>query len=166
MKIFFVMIALSISGKMMSQQLVLEQLRKDLPVILESEARILQYLSVLGKYNSSVSKAYFGLLRSTQASFVFWPGSKLSYFNEGRNAIESAVTQDPSSVEVRFARLLVQCNAPFYLGYSSQITEDINHIISGLKQNHNSDIAPMIVKHLIRMDCIGEKNISDLKNLD
>ena len=166
MKFFPVLIALFISGEMVSQEKLLGQLRKDLGTVLESEALIIQYLNLLEKYDSPVSKAYFGLLKSTQAAFVLWPATKLSYFNEGRSAIESAVAKDPGSIEIRFVRVLVQCNAPAFLGYSSQINEDVDHIINGLKQNYNSDIAPIIIKNLVQLKCLDKKTISNLKNLN
>ncbi|MBU1011208.1 MAG: hypothetical protein KKD74_13815 [Bacteroidetes bacterium] len=85
--------------------------------------------------NDPVLLAYKGMARATSAACSYNPYTKYSRFQEGRLWIEQAVKAQPNNIEIRFMRLSVQVNAPHFLGYSGQLTEDRAMIVTGLANN-------------------------------
>ena len=63
----------------------------------------------------------------------FSPISKWNTFKKGKGNIEQAIKIEPDNVELRFIRLSIQKNIPSFLGYKSNIDEDIEFI----KKNRN-----------------------------
>jgi hypothetical protein len=83
-------------------------------------------IDTLEKRNDALSMAYLGLCESMMASHVIWPGSKLEYFNKGKKRIEDACLRDIWNAEIRYIRLMVQLNAPSFLGYNVNIESDFD----------------------------------------
>jgi hypothetical protein len=52
------------------------------------------------------------------------PATKLHLFKEGKKRLEAAIQREPGNAEYRFLRLIVQENAPGFLGYKSNIETD------------------------------------------
>lgn len=73
------------------------------------------------------------------ANHVYWPATKLSYFNEGKVALEKAVNFDYTNVEIRFIRYCVQLGAPSILGYSSNLKEDKVYILNNINSTDWSE---------------------------
>ena len=53
-----------------------------------------------------------------------WFLSKLSYFNEGKEALEQAIKKYPNNSSLRSVRLAVQSRAPGILNYDQNMEED------------------------------------------
>ncbi|SKB65072.1 hypothetical protein SAMN05660477_00494 [Soonwooa buanensis] len=96
------------------------------------------------KNNSSTHLGYLGGLQTIWANHVFSIMSKLNTFKEGKKNIEEAIKKEPDNVELRFIRLSVQKNAPSFLGYKSNITEDIQFI----KNNRSQIKSPVLNRHI------------------
>ena len=96
------------------------------------------------KDNSATHLGYLGGLQTIWANHVFSPISKLNTFKEGKKNIEQAIKKEPNNVELRFIRLSVQKNAPSFLGYQSNIKEDIQFI-----KNNRSEIKSDILNKYI-----------------
>lgn len=96
------------------------------------------------KNNSDIHLAYLGGLQAIWANHVFSPISKLKTFNKGKKNIEKAIEKEPDNVELRFIRLSVQKNAPSFLGYQSNIKEDIEFI----KNNRSEIKSDILNKHI------------------
>lgn len=96
------------------------------------------------KNNSSTHLGYLGGLQTIWANHVFSMMSKLNTFKEGKKNIEEAIKKEPDNVELRFIRLSVQKNAPSFLGYKSNITEDIQFI----KNNRSQIKSPVLNRHI------------------
>ena len=82
--------------------------------------------------NSNLTKAYQGVSKTMLADYMCLPTSKLSYFNDGKSLLEKAITNEPKNPEYRYLRLLVQLNAPFFLGYNGKIDSDISFFSNNL----------------------------------
>ena len=82
--------------------------------------------------NSNLTKAYQGVSKTMLADYMFLPTSKLIYFNEGKSLIEKVIKNEPNNPEYRYLRLLVQLNAPFFLGYNGKIDSDISFFTTNL----------------------------------
>lgn len=85
------------------------------------------------KNNSATYLGYLGGLQTIWANHVFSPISKWNTFKKGKGNIEQAIKIEPENVELRFIRLSIQKNIPSFLGYKSNIDEDIEFI----KKNRN-----------------------------
>ena len=84
--------------------------------------------------NDNVTLAYKGLASCTSADFAIWPSTKWKLFIEGKSRIEKAIKSDPTNPEVRYVRLMVQLNAPAFVGYSDDIDDDLGVFIAQIKQ--------------------------------
>jgi hypothetical protein len=69
-------------------------------------------------------EAFEGALTMKKASFGGSPSKKLNLFKQGRQKLEAAIKQEPDNAEYRFLRLLVQENAPGFLGYKDDLKND------------------------------------------
>lgn len=84
--------------------------------------------------NNTTLLAYLGGFKAIWAKHTINPIHKLSTFKEGTKLIEKAVKDDQQNIEVRFVRLSVQKNCPFFLNYKKNINDDIRFI----KANKNN----------------------------
>ncbi|GGE13207.1 hypothetical protein [Sphingobacterium cellulitidis] len=96
------------------------------------------------KNKSATHLGYLGGLQTIWANHVFSPISKLKTFREGKKNIEQAIKKEPNNVELRFIRLSVQKNAPFFLGYNSNINEDFAFIKANSPQITSEILLKMI----------------------
>lgn len=96
------------------------------------------------KDNSATHLGYLGGLQTIWANHVFSPISKLNTFNKGKKNLEQAIKKEPKNVELRFIRLSVQKNAPSFLGYYSNIKEDMQFI----KNNRSGIKSEILNKHI------------------
>lgn len=76
--------------------------------------------------------AYKGASSAASAGQVDGVNIKFSYFRKGKTDLELAVKLDPKDPEIRFLRLATQTNAPGFLLYKSNITEDKKIVLEGL----------------------------------
>jgi hypothetical protein len=73
---------------------------------------------------SYVHLAYLGGFKTIMARHLVKPWEKLNMFTKGKADIENAVKKAGDNAEVRFIRLSVQKNCPWFLGYNKQIEAD------------------------------------------
>jgi hypothetical protein len=72
--------------------------------------------------------AFVGALTMKKAGFAAAPGKKLNLFKSGHYKLETAIQKDSTNGELRFLRLLIQENAPGFLGYKKDIEKDQSFI--------------------------------------
>ena len=112
---------------------------------------------------------YKGMAEFMISYHSYNPYIKLSYFNEGKQSLNKAVSYQPGNVELRFLRFTVQANAPFFLVYNNEIKEDKKIIYSALKSTvlpkKDRDLYERIFEFVIASDLfnVEEKNL--LKSL-
>ena len=85
--------------------------------------------------NSILIKGYEGCFYFIKCKFVTNPIEKAIYFNKGKELLETAINQNPRSVELRFLRYSIQKNIPRFLLYSN-LEKDlsfVNENIEGIK---------------------------------
>lgn len=83
--------------------------------------------------------AYNAGAEMTLANHVTWPGTKLEYFNAGRERLQLAVQKFPQNVEIRYIRYCVQQGCPFFLDYASNLDEDRKFILANMHQTDWSE---------------------------
>ena len=76
--------------------------------------------------------AYKGASSAAAAGQVKGVKHKFNYFKQGKSDLEEAIRLAPKDPEIRFLRLATQTNAPGFLFYSGQITEDKKIVLEGL----------------------------------
>ena len=85
--------------------------------------------------NSILIKGYEGCFYFIKCKFNNNSIEKLIYFNKGKKLLETAIKEDPKSVELRFLRYSIQKNIPRFLLYSN-LEKDlsfVNENIEGIK---------------------------------
>ncbi len=94
-------------------------------------------LNLFMEFTESVSceKAipYKASAEMQKAQFALTPWKKIGHFKKGKKALEKYIKQYPKDVEARYIRFLVQSNAPFFLGYRSEIKNDYDMIQNNIK---------------------------------
>jgi hypothetical protein len=127
----------------------LEYIRKNYSNAVNDEDLCRSFIDKLSKNaETNVHLAYLGAFQTIWANHVFNPASKLSTFNKGRSAIETALMKEPDNIEIRFIRFSVQKNCPSLLGYSSNIAADKKFLTDNLAKITSAQLKKM-VKSLI-----------------
>jgi len=93
---------------------------------------------------------YKGSGTMMMAKHVFSPFSKLSYFKEGKQMLESAIKTDNKNFELRFLRFTAQTNVPSFLGYDSDIQKDKEFILTHFLQIKDSGLKEFVLPALIK----------------
>lgn len=93
--------------------------------------------------------AYNAGAEMTLANHATWPGTKLEYFNAGKERLEAAVAKYPKNVEIRYIRYCVQQGCPFFLDYASNIEEDKKFILANMNQTDWSESYKKQVKEFL-----------------
>lgn len=117
---------------------------------------------------STLQEGYLGLVEAMMAEHAFNPMKKLSYFNNGKDRLESAIKKKNGSVELRYLRLGIQLNVPSILGYSDSIDKDKGYIlnnISAQKQDLGT-LHPKIIDFMIDSGLCSDSEIKALKKLN
>ncbi len=99
-----------------------------------------------------VQLGYKGMSALLKSKHSINPKNKLSYFSEGKQLLEQAISRAPENVELRFLRYGVQDNAPFFLDYTENLKEDRKALVSYLASvdinNGIPDLASRIAQYL------------------
>jgi hypothetical protein len=117
----------------------------------------------------AVLRGYKAMSEFVMIKHTFNPFGKLAHFNRGRKELDAALAVDPNNVELIFLRFATQVNAPFFLGYSSNIQSDKNVLYAyaiDTKENNDTDLKNKIVTFLLnsKHTSMAEKKV--LKQLN
>lgn len=82
------------------------------------------YLQNISDNKKAIIEGYRGMSHLLLAKHGYNPYTQLKEFYKGRELLEKAIKTDSENVELRFLRLSVQVNAPFFLNYSNKIEDD------------------------------------------
>ena len=108
----------------------ISSIHNNLENIMQSENELNFHIESINNNSSPVLIAYRGLFKTAYAEHVFWPGTKLFYFNEGKKEIEEQIKKYPNITELYFIRLMVQLNAPSFLGYQDDMDDDLYKVVN------------------------------------
>jgi hypothetical protein len=107
----------------------------------ENKQKFVSYCSTL-QAKTTVDAAYFAASKMIQADLSYLPTEQLSLFNQGKEQLEQCVRKDMWNTEIRFIRLTLQCQSPWFLGYHDKIEEDakiiVDHVNLGYVQKQNA----------------------------
>ncbi len=141
----------------------LKKMRAYYTTISEDEKSAIS-LKVLAKSNTGVpfniSRAYQAAAEMALAKYRNNPITRLNVFNSGKKMLESVVSADSTSLEIRYIRLAIQQNAPSFLGYNTSILKDRNYLINNLKyiRTTDPDLFSSIYAYLLTRATLTDKD--------
>lgn len=91
-----------------------------------------------------IYKAYLGIGNLFMAKHATFPWAKMSYFNTGKNFLDSAVNEAPKNLEIRFLRYTTQMEMPKILGYNKNKQEDKDFILQHYKTSSDEVLVAQI----------------------
>lgn len=150
MKNYILLFLLLISNNMFSQNL--KEFRDLLKTGENSEksAKILIEKSgtAFKKSNQPIYAGFLAVGKFFMAKHAFNPLRKMSYFNEGKKILETAVQKEPDNLEVRLIRLITQESVPKILGYYQNISEDRIFLTRSYQNTKDEDLKNYIKDYL------------------
>jgi len=90
-------------------------------------------ISVLNLASSNLKNAFLGAMTMKKAGIGGNPFYKLYLFKKGHELLEDAIKESPNNIEFRFLRLMIQENAPGFLGYNDSEETDSEYIRNAYK---------------------------------
>ncbi len=112
------------------------------------------------KKDNKVLVAYKGAVTALIAKKQKGVKAKKVFFKRGVALIEYAVKEKPNNIEIRFVRLTVQQNAPKFLKYNKQISEDKNFIIKQYKFIKSTSLKKYILDYILQSKHFSEEEKS------
>lgn len=150
MKKLSLIIILLISNLMFSQNL--KEYRALIQTGEHSEKSAKTLIEMSDKaYKESKKSIYAGFLavgKFFMAKHAFNPLKKMSYFNDGKRILETAISNDPDNLEIRLMRLITQESVPKILGYSQHIAEDRDFLTRSYNNTNDEDLKIYIKDYL------------------
>jgi len=114
-----------------------KQIRESYRKALLSESEIAPFKSLSSKYKTlPLGKAYHGTALAFEARAAWSPTTKLSQANAAFTALNEAVSNDPSNIEIRFLRLSFAHGTPDFLSMKGRIPEDKKILLQGKIKGH------------------------------
>lgn len=90
-------------------------------------------ISELNLASSNLKNAFLGAMTMKRAGIGGNPFYKLWLFKKGHELLEDAIKENPNNTEFRFLRLMIQENAPGFLGYNDSEESDSEYIRNAYK---------------------------------
>lgn len=85
---------------------------------------------------NNVERCYYHAFTCLMAKYSSNPYSKLKYFNQGYAGLNKMVVADPSNVELRYHRYMIERNAPSFLIDTDHTKRDLQVIRNNLTDKH------------------------------
>ena len=93
-------------------------------------------------------KGYQGCFYFIKCKFINNPIEKLIYFRKGKKLLETAIKEDPKSVELKFLRYSIQKNLPRFLSYHDNLEKDLNFVNENITSISNKEEQKFILQSL------------------
>jgi hypothetical protein len=139
LRVFIVLMVLSY-GTVSAQDALLSDIRENIEGVFKTEEvclRLHQEFESADISQSILLQGYKGGVLMGMARHHINPFKKMSFFNDGKKLIESAISIEPENLELRFLRLTIQTNLPEFLGYSESKKKDKAFVLVGLEKEDN-----------------------------
>ena len=96
-------------------------------------------------------QAYEGCFYFIKCQFINNPFEKLKYFKKGKELLETAIKEDPKSVELKLLRYSIQKNLPRFLLYYDNIEKDLNFVTENINSINDKKVQKFITTTLKSM---------------
>jgi hypothetical protein len=87
----------------------------------------------------STRLAYNAAGEMAVGSYKFNPISKLNAFSTGKKKLDACLKLDSTDLESRYIRYTIQCEAPSFLGYTKNKTEDNRYLTNHVEEIRFTD---------------------------
>ena len=93
-------------------------------------------------------RGYKGISFMLLSKHAYNPYTKISYFTKGSAILDQAIQEDNENIELRFLRYTIQCEAPIFLNYKSELSLDLNFIKTQVNNLKDFDLKNRINNYL------------------
>ena len=162
---YSISLSVLVTSMCLSAQFVQTDIRDDFHHNDLDKERLSHMIENVQYENSALTLAYKGLCETMLAEYAFLPTSKLRAFNRGKEKVETAISQSPKNCELSYIRLLVQLNAPRFLGYYDNIEQDLDYFISNCNDQIAGKWRSIFVDNLLQGKFLSQKQKDQLLSL-
>jgi len=130
----------------------ISELRLDYPKANLDEAitnTLHKKLSYVTKEEHKTLVAYKGAIATLKAKFAKGIKNKKTFFKEGAELLEYAISEEPNNLEIRCLRLGVQENSPKIVGYKKAIQKDKQFILNNYNSIGDKEIRKFIKGYVL-----------------
>lgn len=113
----------------------------------QEEKELLSMIKICENSNCDKITPYYAIAIMKKAEHVWNPMKKMAHFKEGQKILEDFIKEHPKNIEARYVRWLTQKKAPKFLGYNSNLKEDLQLIKDNIAK---SDIEKNYQKVMLR----------------
>lgn len=110
-----------------------------------------------GSEDKTILAAYKGAVMTVLAKYEKGGKQKKQYFKDGVGLIENAIKAQPNNIELRTIRLSIQENAPKFLKYNAEITEDKTFVLTNFKKTKNKEVCDFVKKYAMQSGVFSEE---------
>ena len=93
-------------------------------------------------------RGYKGISFMLLSKHAYNPYTKISYFTKGSAILDQAIQEDNENIELRFLRYTIQCEAPIFLNYRSELSLDLKFIQTQVNNLKDFDLKKRINDYL------------------
>lgn len=113
---------------------------------IKTEEQLNAFISLLDSVDCKNAVPYLASATMQKAQFALAPWTKYRFFLRGKKMLEKHIKKQPTDIDARYIRFLVQTHAPFFLGYRANIDSDDRYI----RQNIDAyGLAPAYKKQIL-----------------
>lgn len=116
----------------------------------------------------ALTLAYIASLDALKAKHNWNPAVKIEFMDSFEKKINKAVNTMPSNIEIRFLRYSIQSNTPAFLGFSKNLQEDRNVMVSAFTNkslmNSNKKLLSDIYQFLVDEKSLSGSEKSKIEN--
>ncbi len=137
----------------------LKELRMDYPKANLDEAvtnTLHEELLGVTKEDNKTIVAYKGAVSTLKAKFAKGFKNKKTFFKEGAELLEFAISSEPKNIEIRCLRLGVQENSPRIVGYKNNIEADKQFLLDHYKSDANKEIRNFVKGYVLLSNVFTE----------
>lgn len=113
-------------------------------------------LTAIGQNDNPVLVAYKGAVTTMMAKYAEGIKDKKTFFKQGRDLLEYAITTEPKNVEIRCIRLSVQENAPKITGYHKNKNDDKQFILDNYSAMEDDGAKKFVKEYASESDSFTE----------
>ena len=143
------------------------KVRKYYYLAIDSEEKFKEFENILVNFNNpdNTILGYIGMSFMLKAKYAWLPNYKMDYFTKGKNFLESAISNDPNNVELKFMRFCVQNDTPSFLSYKRNLEGDKRHLMKAIPTIRDNDLKQKIINYMLDKEIkLTEAELNRLKN--
>jgi len=106
------------------------------------------YLDLHQETDDIIIQGYQTIIWFLWADYFINPIQKWKCFNKGKSMLEELINENPENIELRFLRLTIQDNLPFFLGYHQNKTKDRIFVFNQANNIPDKDLSTRIINYL------------------